>query len=491
MELFEIIEQTVLSKQIDEIISENLRNFWINENCSKMTYSELCQKYAEEEYNELDRELEYFEQNISDFKQNLHHYKRVYNLLNDDESRKVFANMIAAKIFMDTSYINNAFKLTPVYFSKDIFSFSNDIYIDCGGYDGDTASEFVKCNPDVQQVYIFEGIPELATKCRLKMEQECPEAKVHVFQNVVFDKECELSLVQGIGNGDSRIGENGEIKVKAVTLDDSLTDDVTFIKMDIEGSEKEAIKGAARIIRTKTPKMAICIYHLKDDFWKIPELILSINSKYHFKVRQHDPVSFSETVLYCIPPNMPTPKGEYASVSKAEKDLIEYKKDKVWYLKQLRNQKDEIAGYSKWCKELKQNIDYYENKAESNQLRIKELETWTEELEKAKEYLENQINSKDSRIKELVEWTNELDKTKKHLENQINFKDSRIKELVEWTNELDSAKKFLESQVNYKDLRIKELENWIKELENTKKYFEDQITLKDVKITELEKRNQA
>lgn len=429
MELFEIIEQTVLSRPVNEIISENLKNFWKNENCSDMTYSELREKYAAEEFNELDRKLEYFEQNISDFKQNSQQYKRVYNMLNDEESRNVYANMIAAKIFMDTRYINNAFKLAPIYFSKDIFSFSNDIYIDCGGYNGDTASEFVKYNPDVQQVYIFEGIPELAEKCRLKMEQDCPKTKVKVFQNAVFDKECELSFVQGTGNGDSRIGENGEVKVKAVTLDNSVTDDVTFIKMDIEGSEKEAIKGAERIIRTKTPKMAICIYHLKDDFWKIPELILSINSNYHFKIRQHDPVSFSETVLYCIPNNMPEPKGENVSFNKDIRDIIEYRKDKIWYFKQLRNQKEEIAKYSKWCKELKQNIEYCENQSVYKDFRIKELEVWIGKLDEAKNYLENQVDCKNSRIEELESWIKELEKGKKYLEEQVAFKDLRIKEL--------------------------------------------------------------
>ena len=76
---------------------------------------------------------------------------------------------------------------------------------------------------------------------------------------------------------------------------------VTFIKMDIEGAELESLKGAGRIIiREQKPKLAICVYHKKEDIFDIPEYILSLNPKYKLYLR-HYTLGEWDTVLYAIP----------------------------------------------------------------------------------------------------------------------------------------------------------------------------------------------
>lgn len=44
----------------------------------------------------------------------------------------------------------------------------------------------------------------------------------------------------------------------------------TFIKMDIEGSEQEALKGCKRILKELKPKLALCVYHKPEDLFEIP-----------------------------------------------------------------------------------------------------------------------------------------------------------------------------------------------------------------------------
>ncbi len=56
-------------------------------------------------------------------------------------------------------------------------------------------------------------------------------------------------------------------------------------KMDIEGAEGSAIEGSKSIIKNYHPKLAISVYHKKDDFWKIPEQILSIRDDYKIFLR--------------------------------------------------------------------------------------------------------------------------------------------------------------------------------------------------------------
>ena len=69
--------------------------------------------------------------------------------------------------------------------------------------------------------------------------------------------------------------------------------------MDIEGAEREAIIGARNIIKSQKPKMAVSIYHKKEDIWELPKLLIEINPEYKFYLR-HYSFRDAETVLYAI-----------------------------------------------------------------------------------------------------------------------------------------------------------------------------------------------
>ena len=123
-----------------------------------------------------------------------------------------------------------------------------------------------------------------------------------VKKNVIYygtgDAETESS--EGISIYKSNIETNNCVRTAEVKkLDDVLSDkDITFIKMDIEGAEVEALKGAENIIRNKKPKLAICLYHRTSDFWTIPEMLHKMNPNYKFGVMHHYKYNCWETVLY-------------------------------------------------------------------------------------------------------------------------------------------------------------------------------------------------
>lgn len=99
---------------------------------------------------------------------------------------------------------------------------------------------------------------------------------------------------------DSRITDTGTVSIDARKLDDVLQGKkVTFIKMDIEGAELAALRGAEKIIREQRPRLAICVYHKPEDIWEIPSLILSCNPDYRLYLR-HYSITETETVLYAI-----------------------------------------------------------------------------------------------------------------------------------------------------------------------------------------------
>jgi len=86
--------------------------------------------------------------------------------------------------------------------------------------------------------------------------------------------------------GDRLFGD-GEIKIRVNSLDCLLKDKLppTYIKMDIEGAELEALKGATKIIKTFSPKLAVCVYHKFGDIWNIPDFILREFNNYKIYLR--------------------------------------------------------------------------------------------------------------------------------------------------------------------------------------------------------------
>ncbi len=76
-------------------------------------------------------------------------------------------------------------------------------------------------------------------------------------------------------------------------------DKVTFIKLDIEGSELEALRGAEKIIRRDKPRLAISIYHKPQDYFEIPLYIRGLVPEYKLYIRHHK-FNKNDTVLYAV-----------------------------------------------------------------------------------------------------------------------------------------------------------------------------------------------
>ena len=102
------------------------------------------------------------------------------------------------------------------------------------------------------------------------------------------------------GGSVSAITEDGDIEIQVDALDSLVDDRISFIKMDIEGAESMAIDGARNTILRNHPRLAICVYHKDEDFWKIPEQIFSIRDDYNIYLR-HYTEGVAETVMFFMP----------------------------------------------------------------------------------------------------------------------------------------------------------------------------------------------
>lgn len=181
------------------------------------------------------------------------------------------------------------------YFNN-IFTFGIDeVMIDCGAFTGDTALMFAKHCPNYQKIYAFE--PDNAIFNQLI--ENTKELKITTINKGVFSKTSTLSFdIEDCGC--SNFNKDGKIQIKVETIDNLLKQEkevITLIKMDIEGSELEALKGASETIRKYKPKLAICVYHKANDLIEIPKYIKSLHQDYKFFLRNHQMVP-EDTVLY-------------------------------------------------------------------------------------------------------------------------------------------------------------------------------------------------
>ena len=136
------------------------------------------------------------------------------------------------------------------------------------------------------------------------MRETCRTQKYQNVEIVPCGLWCERAELQFKQKGKdwSRISKDGSNIVKVDSIDNVCREDrVTFIKMDIEGSEAEALRGAEKIIRRDKPRLAISIYHKPQDYFEIPFLVKEMVPEYKLYIRHHKP-SKNDTVLYAIYP---------------------------------------------------------------------------------------------------------------------------------------------------------------------------------------------
>lgn len=181
----------------------------------------------------------------------------------------------------------------------DVFDFAEDeVMVDVGCFDCYTTLQYFKYgNTRYKKIYSFEPDPMQYDKCR-KIILNGGYDDWEIYNAGIYDKPGNLRF--RINGTCTKMDTNGDIEVDVIALDDFFINHEapTFIKMDIEGAELGALKGAAETIKKYKPKMAICVYHKVEDIFEIPEYILSLNPSYRFYLRHYTNL-VHETVLYC------------------------------------------------------------------------------------------------------------------------------------------------------------------------------------------------
>jgi len=186
------------------------------------------------------------------------------------------------------------------YFEAPIIMPQEDeIFVDGGCFNCDTSIRFKKwCNEKYKKIYAFEPDPQNYKQCKEIIRQKDIK-NMELFNAGLWSKNDTLYFDAG-KNASSTFINTGTINVPVVSLDQMLNGQrASFVKLDVEGSELEALKGAKNTILLHRPRLAICVYHKHEDILQIPLYLQSLVPDYRFYIRDYSNHSI-ETVLYAV-----------------------------------------------------------------------------------------------------------------------------------------------------------------------------------------------
>ncbi len=223
-------------------------------------------------------------------------FESVYNRLADDKSRKTFFDILNFKLSGKIDYLFQC-ETNPDEPYKSFLSFSdNESFLDLGAYTGDTVEDFINRVKDYKSITAVE--PD--KKTFKKLIHNTADIK-----NITLINKC-ISDFSGVGKFAMNAGRNSVVSDKGdetefITVDEIVNGrEVSYIKMDVEGEEEKAIKGAEKTILKCKPKMLVSCYHRTDDLIALPKAVFKIRDDYKLYMRHFTSVPAWDTNFYFI-----------------------------------------------------------------------------------------------------------------------------------------------------------------------------------------------
>jgi len=215
--------------------------------------------------------------------------------LQDEPSRQTLLDVVRYRLTANARIMQNyAVHMQDQYF-EPFLNLGSDVFVDAGGFDGDTTEEFCSRYPDYRQVHLFEPS---------QRNMRAAKARLAAYRDIVFHQEGLSDQVGRItfdaeaGSASAVTSGPGE-EIQMTTLDLAVAEPVSVIKMDLEGWELTALAGCRRHIREDRPKLAIAVYHRASDFRKVWRYARSIHPDYKVYLR-HYTQGWSETVMFFV-----------------------------------------------------------------------------------------------------------------------------------------------------------------------------------------------
>ena len=252
---------------------------------------------------EENSEYEEFYNRAKSLKEHIEDYEWLYKKLKDYRSKKLLYAILNNWYYFDTTTMKAALETNYAqYWDLDIIKpTEEEVIVDIGAYTGDSIISYIE-NYGIKKykkIYAYEITPE---SIELLKNNTRYYKNIEIRKNAVLDRPQKVYMsINEEGSSANQISEVGEEILEGVSIDTNLSDNISMIKMDIEGSEIKAIIGCQKHIKSKSPKLLLSVYHNHEDLWKIPRVVDDINPNYEFYLRCYGGEIFpTEIILYAI-----------------------------------------------------------------------------------------------------------------------------------------------------------------------------------------------
>ena len=219
--------------------------------------------------------------------------KKVYSLLADEKSKQTFENILRYRLSGDVSFLFDCESDFDEPYESFLKLQKGESFLDLGAYNGDTALEFANRCPEYSRIIAVE--PDKKTFKKL-------ENNTKDLENIRCVNVC-VSDFTGKGHFSMKGGRNSVVGVGALTefstADDILKgENITFIKMDVEGAERQALSGMTATMRDYNPSLCVSAYHQTCDFFTLVNEISEICPNHSIYLRHHKYIPAWETNIY-------------------------------------------------------------------------------------------------------------------------------------------------------------------------------------------------
>jgi FkbM family methyltransferase len=206
----------------------------------------------------------------------------------------IFEDVLMFHCYLDDNYDKETVKRLDPYMDEGPYGYTDgafdvtvkkdDIVIDAGAWIGDFSAYAAAKGATV---YAFEPVDEtFRYLCETAGLNNVGEERIKPIQKGLSDNECKVNFHVDMKNtaASSIIQNDEQGEIALTTLDKFAADNnlrkIDFIKADIEGAERDMLRGATNVLKTFAPKLAICTYHLPDDPEVLEKIIMEANPAY-------------------------------------------------------------------------------------------------------------------------------------------------------------------------------------------------------------------
>jgi FkbM family methyltransferase len=177
---------------------------------------------------------------------------------------------------------------TPIDGSAAATIRPGDVVMDAGAHLGESTRQALSMGASV--VIAVEPVPQNLQAIQRNLSTPIAEGRVIVIEKGVYDREGALTFVKHGHSWDGEFhdasdghGEHGDAlpvtTIDAIVANLRLTR-LDFIKMDIEGSEPFALRGARETLRRFKPRLSVGTYHHPGDLAAIERIMLEAQPDY-------------------------------------------------------------------------------------------------------------------------------------------------------------------------------------------------------------------